>query len=120
MKVRRLDRNHDFTFGSSKANYALESDAVLQCVKTILLSFRENWFLDLDHGIAWFDYFVKNPDVTEMERDLRQNITGVIGVKSIEDLQLLLDTVTRRMTVIVKYTDIYGNQTMVDQIVRDN
>lgn len=119
MKVRRLDANHDWMFGAGLSNYAEKSEAVMQCVKTILLSFANDWFLDLDHGIKWWDYYVKNPDTTEMERDLTRNISNIIGLKSIEKLELLLDTVTRKMTGVVVYTDVYGNTQTVEQIVRD-
>ena len=54
MIARRLDASHDWTFGSSKANYAQKSEAIAQCIKTSLLSFRFNWFLDEDHGVNWF------------------------------------------------------------------
>jgi hypothetical protein len=108
MKVRRLDNNHDWTFGSGFANYATGSDAVRQCVQTILLSFRFNWFLDEDHGINWFAYFVKNPDVQIMEDDIKRHILDVEGVAELLDLQLQLNTITRQMIITVRYTDIYN------------
>lgn len=109
MKVRRLDSNHDWTFGSGLSNYASDSEAVRQGVKTILLSFRFNWFLDEDHGINWFAYFVKNPDVQVMEDDIKRHILGVEGVDALQDLQLQLNTITRQMIITVTYTDIFNN-----------
>lgn len=113
MKVRRLDNNHDWTFGSSLANYATTSEAIKQCVKTILLSFRENWFLDEDHGINWWAYFTKNPNVSAMEADLKRNILNVEGVASLQRLDLQLNTITREMIITVRYTDIYSTQNTV-------
>lgn len=113
MKVRRLDQNHDWTFGNGLANYATESEAVRQCIKTILLSFRLNWFLDEDHGINWWGYFVKNPDVPVMEDDIKRHILEVEGVNTLHDLQLQLNTITRQMIITVTYTDIYGQSNTV-------
>lgn len=115
MKVRRLDDDHDWTFGAGLANYATESEAIKQCVVTILLSWRDNWFLALDHGIDWKSYFVKNPNVKIMESDLRRNVRGVEGIYSLDDLRLTLNTVTRHLVVTVRYTDIYSKTVTVVQ-----
>lgn len=117
MKARRLDDKHDWTFGSSLANYALTSEAIKQCVKTILLSFRFNWHLDEDHGINWWAYFVKNPNVSVMESDIKRHILEVEGVATLQELNLQLNTITRKMTVTVRYTDIYSNSQVVIQDV---
>lgn len=119
MKTRRLDNNHDWTFGSSLSDYLKDAEATKQCVKTRILSFKNNWSLDLDHGVDWFAYFEKNPNRRAMERDLRSNIYSVVGVRQINQLSLLLDTETRKMTAVVRYTDTYGNFQTVEQIVRD-
>ena len=52
-RVRRLDKNHDWTFGQGFSNYATESDAIAQNVQTRLWSFANDWFLDLEHGLPW-------------------------------------------------------------------
>ena len=119
MKVRRLDKNHDWMFGSGFANYAIDSEATLQSIKTILLSFRLNWFLDEDHGVNWFAYFVKNPNVPVMESDIKRHVLEVEGVQSLQDLPIQLDTVTRELIVTVKYTDIYNVQNQVGINVRN-
>ena len=120
MKVRRIDKNGDWTFGSGLANYARDSEAVEQCVQTVCKSFKYNWHLDHDHGINWWAYFVKNPNVKVMDADIKRNILNVIGVKSLQDLQLPLDTETRQLKVLATYTDIYGIQRTVANNVRDN
>lgn len=120
MKVRRLDKNHDWTFGSGLANYAKESEAIKQCVKTILLSFRYNWHLGEDHGINWWAYFVKNPNISVMEADIKRHILEVEGVATLQELNLQLDTITREMVVTVRYTDIYNTQQLVIENVVNN
>lgn len=120
MKVRRLDKNHDWMFGSSLANYAIDSEATLQSIKTILLSFRLNWFLDEDHGINWYAYFVKNPNIPAMEDDIKRHILEVEGVASLNALQLQLNTITRQMIITVRYTDTFGQTNTVIQYVGNN
>lgn len=120
MKVRRLDKNHDWTFGSGLANYATTSEATRQCVVTILLSFRVNWFLDEDHGVNWWAYFIKNPDVAVMEDDIKRHILEVEGLRELRELKLQLNTITRQMIITVRYTDIFNeNQTVITN-VRNN
>jgi len=117
MKVRQLDENHDWQFGRGLASYIDGSEAVRQCVQTILLSFRFNWFLDEDHGINWFAYFVKNPDVPVMENDIKRNILEVEGVQTLQELDLQLNTITRQLIITVRYTDIYNStQTVVSSV----
>lgn len=113
MKVRRLDKNHDWSFGSGLVNYAKESEAIKQCVKTILLSFRFNWHLDEDHGINWWAYFTKNPNVPVMEADIKRHILEIEGVASLQELNLQLNTITREMVITIRYTDIYNTQQVV-------
>lgn len=120
MIVRRLDNNHDWSFGSSLANYARTSEATAQCIKTILLSFRYNWHLDENHGINWWAYFVKNPNIPVMESDIKRHILEVDGVASLQNLGLSLDTVTRHIIITVNYTDIYNTRNTVQVNVADN
>lgn len=120
MIVRRLDARHDWTFGSSLANYAKESEAIAQCVKTELLSFNGDWFLDEDHGIRWFDYFVKNPNVSAMEVEIKRAVLEVNGVSTLTELSLQLDTISRELIITVRYTDIYNTQNTVVQNVANN
>lgn len=120
MKTRRLDSSHDWTFGSGLANYATDSEATRQCIKTILLSFRLNWFLDEDHGINWWAYFVKNPNVPVVEDDIKRHILEVEGVQALNDLNLQLNTITRQMIITVRYTDTFGQNNTVISSVSNN
>ena len=120
MKARRLDSSHDWTFGSGLANYATGSEATKQAIKTILLSFRLNWFLDEDHGINWWAYFIKSPSVPIMEDDIKRHILEVEGVSTLQDLSLQLNTITRQMIITVRYTDIFNETNTVIASVGNN
>lgn len=118
MKVRRLDKNHDWTFGAS--SYAQKSEAIAQRVTTALLSFKKNWFLDELHGVNWWAYFVKNPNVANMESEIKRTVLGINGVYTLDDLKLELDTETRKIIITISYTDIYNTQNTVVQDVANN
>ena len=114
MRVRKVDKNHDWTFGQGLNNYANKSDAIYLSVKMILLSVRNDWFLDLEHGINWFEYWNKNPDMLAMEMDIKTNVLNVEGVVRIDSYEVSIDPDTRESIITLSYTDIYGENRNVD------
>ena len=107
MRVRRLDRNHDWVFGNGLNDYSRHSGAIAQCIKTALLSLRTDWFLDNSQGIRWFDYLRKTPDIVAMENEIKEAVLSIDGVVEIIDFDISLDENTRGCTVSVIYNDIY-------------
>lgn len=114
MIVRGLDNNGDWTFGRGLTNYLTESNAIAQCVRTKLLSLKNDWFLNRDDGIAWFDYLEKNPDIQQLERDIKNIVSNIDGVEMITDFDLLLDNDTRVMQIQIGYDDKYKNSNEVN------
>lgn len=110
MRVRRLDSNHDWTFGSGYSNYAQNSEAVAQMVKTRIWSFKGDWFLDLEHGIPWFEQVERVGDLKRFEVPLTAYILETDGVKRIDDFKMTFDGDARRLLIEVSYTDIYDNE----------
>ena len=108
MRVRRLDNNHDWTFGQGRANYADTSDSVAQRVKTRLLSFKNDWVHDIEHGLPWFESFERPADLVAVERMIKRQVLSTHGVSSIEAFELSLDPETRKLTVIATITDVYS------------
>ena len=86
------------------------SEAIYKSVKMILLSVKNDWFLDLEHGIDWFDYWRKNPNMLKMEMDIKSHILSVDGVVKIDKYEVSLDENTRKCIVEIDYTDIHGEQ----------
>lgn len=71
IKVRRLDHNHDWTFGQGRANYADHSEGIAQNVQCRLWSFANDWFLDLDHGLPWIEKMGRAVDLSELEMQVK-------------------------------------------------
>ncbi|MBD2796048.1 hypothetical protein ID856_05775 [Xenorhabdus sp. 18] len=114
MRVRRLDDNHDWTFGSGRSDYAIKSEAIAQSVQTRLLSLYNDWFLDPEHGVKWFDYLQKNPNLMVMESELKSTVLNTLGVQEITYFDIKIDTDSRKSLIEVAYIDIYGNKNEVN------
>ncbi|BBE09730.1 Uncharacterized protein MCB1EB_1569 [Mycoavidus cysteinexigens] len=99
MKVRRLDANHDWTFGQGRANYATLAESVAQRVKSRLLSFQGDWFLDLEHGLPWLPHFERPADLRQIEHLVKRTILHTHGVRELLNLELEWDASTRRLTI---------------------
>ncbi|MBD1228397.1 hypothetical protein [Xenorhabdus griffiniae] len=119
MRVRRLDDNHDWIFGNGRNDYATKSEAIAQSVKTRLLSLHNDWFLDPDHGVRWFDYLRKNPNLMAMESELKITVLNTEGVAEITYFDIKIDADSRKSLVEITYIDIYGNKNEVSSNAPD-
>ncbi|MDH2927215.1 hypothetical protein FW755_11140 [Lonepinella koalarum] len=105
--VRRLDKNHDWTFGQGMNNYATESESIKQRVQTRLWSFTNDWFLDLEHGVPWLELMGRNVDWSKLEKEVKNCVLRTDGVASIVDYSTDLDVDTRKLIIQIEYQDIY-------------
>ncbi len=110
MRVRRLDNNHDWTFGQGFANYAAQSEAIAQNVQTRLWSFTQDWFLDLDHGLPWLEQMGRNVNLSDWEIRIKRHVLQTDGVVKITEYKANLDTDTRRLQIVISYQDIYQQE----------
>ncbi|OOF40934.1 hypothetical protein BKK47_02580 [Rodentibacter mrazii] len=110
MRVRRLDKNHDWTFGQGFANYASESESIAQNVQTRLWSFANDWFLDLDHGLPWLEQMGRNVNLSDWEIRIKRHVLQTEGVAKITEYESNLDPDTRQLKITIGYQDIYGQE----------
>ena len=108
MRVRRIDADGDWTFGRGRACYADTSESVAQRVLTRLRSFTGDWFLDLSHGLPWFDLMKRPADLARIERAVKRHILKTDGVHSITAFEMAPDPQTRNLVVTTTIVDIYG------------
>ncbi|MDC9606874.1 hypothetical protein [Xenorhabdus griffiniae] len=120
MRVRRLDNHHDWTFGNGRNDYATTSEAIAQSVKTRLLSLHNDWFLNPDHGIRWFDYLRKNPNLMAMESELKGAVLNTDGVTEITYFDIKISADNRQSQIGVTYIDIYGQKNEVNTYAPDH
>lgn len=118
MRVRRIDADGDWTFGRGRHSYAGTRESVAQRVKTRLQSFQGDWFLDLEHGLPWFERMAKPANLELLEADLKRCILETPGVATLTSFSIDLDHDTRNCTVAATITDIYGDDAQQIKVTR--
>lgn len=113
MRVRRIDEKGDWTFGAGRANYADRSESVAQRVKTRLLSLEGDWFLDLSHGLPWFQLIERPADLARVERAVKNQILRTDGVSRLTDFSMSVDPDKRGLSINTTIVDIYGVESTI-------
>lgn len=109
MRVRRIDKNHDMTFGRGRGNFADAAESVAQRVKTRLYLLNGEWFLDTTAGVPYLQKIATKPaDLAYAESVLKQTILQTDGVATISQWQADLNRNNRRLSVSCNVTTIYG------------
>ena len=109
MLVRRLSASGDITFGQGLSNFAFDSEAVAQNVKTRLLLILGEWFLDTTDGVPYLEQiFVKPADLQLVESILKSRIVDTKGVDSLNTFEMIFNRETRMLVIIASVNTIYG------------
>lgn len=114
--VRRLDANHDITFGHGLRDIATGAEATQQRVRTRLLVILGEWFLDLDDGVPWWqpeDSDVQpimggKKNLTYAEAVLKKRILESDGVATLDAFFINANPQTRTLTVTCSGTTVDG------------
>ena len=108
MSTRKIDKNFDWTFGKSKAQYLTGSDEIAQNVVTRLKSFKFDWFLDTQANIDWFTILGSKSNRRIIINEVSRVVSETSGVKNI--IEVSIPAVTNRdAQILIKYEDIYDN-----------
>lgn len=104
--TRRLDANHDMTFGQGLANFAVDAEATAQNVRTRLELLQGEWFLDTSAGVPYLqnDYVAKAitdkpADLAFSEAAVQQEILDTDGVDSLDGFASQFNRDTRLFSV---------------------
>lgn len=109
MQLTRRMVNNDMTFGYSLANFAVDAESVAQNVVTRLRTFKGEWFLDTDFGVAWFQsILVKPSNIPLSEALIKAMIIATDGVDQIKSFSLTVNSAKRIASLSVSLTTIYG------------
>ena len=99
-QVRRLDNQHDMTFGHGAANYAQDAESVAQRVMCRLLSIQANWFLDKGHGLPYLQQIMLKPsNLFLVESLIRRCITETDGVAELLSFNMIYNRQTRKVSI---------------------
>ena len=84
-------------------------DAVAQGIRLRILTFQEEWFLDLDHGVPYYrDLLGQKFNVTKARDAFRKAIMASPGVTDLIKLNVEFDRATRYLTVDWEVRTTYG------------
>lgn len=109
MRYRKLTADDDYSFGNSQLDFYRDvPEAVAQSVKTRLLLWLGEWFLNVDEGTPYLQgilgkYSVEVANVTIQDRVL--STTGVVDIQNYESIK---DADNRRLSVEFDLDTIYG------------
>jgi hypothetical protein len=109
MSVSGLTAAGDWRFGQGKAVYIKRSDEIAQNVVTRIRSFTNDWFPDVNDGLAWFEMLGSKGQRARILRELEQTVLRTEGVRTIEKLDIA-DLTARNATIEISYRDIFDRR----------
>lgn len=97
------------SFGSGQADFLKDTpEAVAQVVKTRLLLWLNEWYLDLEEGTPYLEGILGKHDLSTAETVLRSRVLETQDVDRIEDFSLTLNPDTRGLSCSLTLVTIYG------------
>ena len=104
-----LDSNNDIIFEKGRFVRVIEGPAMVQKVRSRLLLYFNEWFLDITVGVPYFEeIFVKPANLPRTESILKRTILETPGVTALNSFELDFNTATRRLLVSFSATSIWG------------
>jgi len=109
VRVRKLDKNGDMSFGNGQDDFWRDvPDGPAQCVKTRLMLWTGEWFLDLNEGMPWNTQVLGYYTGTTRDPAIRARILGTQGVKGFTNYSSALDREPRAFSVNCLLDTVYG------------
>ena len=86
MRVRGLDENGDWLFGSGKSSYKVSEIALAQNIKTRLLEWKTDCFFNNDAGVDWKNRLGKPNEIPLLKEEIKTVILKTEGVSELLEL----------------------------------
>lgn len=108
-----LDTNHDiFLTAGGQLATVQDEDELLQRIKTRLLTFLGEWWLDVELGVPYFQQILGfKPDLTLYRTLFTAATQAVTGVVSVDSMEVFYTAATRTLTVRFTCTGELGTVT---------
>lgn len=122
MSTLAINSDNDIYFDSSSRLVLIEGantdEEILQRIKIRLRFFKEEWFLNTDHGIPYFQDILgsKSLDNNILESIFRKAILDVEGVKTLIESSVDFDPVERKISYYFNALSV-NNTTVTDEII---
>lgn len=102
-------KNHDVIFVDGDILFIANAERVAQDVKIKLLTFYGEWFLNVEHGVPYFEYILdKDPNLLLIRQIFREKILEVDDVNGVDELDLDYDVRNRTLEVSFSVTTNFG------------
>lgn len=107
MRTRLLDEDGDWSFGKGQNDYLSGTSAVVQSIRTRLLSFLGDCFFDTAAGIDWYTRLGAKDDIP-LKLDISAIILNTPEVTGLLEVQSNLDPASRGLTVQYVVQTVYS------------
>lgn len=115
MKYRALTDGGDYAFGQGSAVFLVDSPAAVgQAVKTRLMLWSGEWFLDVNEGTPYLSQIVGVGAQTAYDLAIQERILGTEGVLSIDEYASSLQE--RKLSVTATISTVYGSATINSRV----
>lgn len=105
-----LDSSNDFILDNGRFVKVEDGAQVASKLRTNLLTYLGEWFLDEDDGVPYFQrFFVKPVDLGDVESILKQVILQTDGVESLVSFETSFDGTSRGFGVEARVQSIYDS-----------
>ncbi len=109
MRMRKLTADGDMTFGSGQLDFYRDvPEAVGQAVKTRLLLWLGEWFLDINEGTAYMLGILGKHKKETANVTVQDRILGTQGMVSIENFESEINPDSRGYSLSSDINTIYG------------
>lgn len=109
MRVRKLAANDDYSFGNGQLDFWFNvPNAVGQNVKTGLMLFLGEWYLDTSQGTPWVQGVLGKNSQAMGDGTIQNQIINTQGVTDISSYASQRDNEKRSFSVQVSVDTIYG------------
>lgn len=122
LRNRRLDADWDMTFGNGLNCYLSGLEASAQAVKSHLLLFLQEWWMDQDDGLPMWQFILgagagsdlikEAVDRLIVERILSTQLDGVMLVTDVKDISSSFNADTRDYSFTATIDTIFGTITV--------
>jgi hypothetical protein len=109
MRVRILSQGHDWTFGRSQQEYIIDSKAVSQNVKTRILCWKNDDYMNTQYGIDYRSIFSSHNKLDLLKREVLRVVSTTNGVVKVTSLSIN-ETGNRTALVQFSYIDIFNEK----------
>lgn len=109
MRYRKLTADGDYSFGASQLDFYRDvPEAVGQAVRTRLLLWLGEWFLDVEEGTPFMIGILGKHSKEMADATLQDRINNTEGMVDIAEYESEINAETRGMTVEATIDTIYG------------